>query len=69
MTDMYGCCGRYAVVCVLLSWISEASAGEAWVSAGVGGSGDALYSYSGLTIAPKGSLNAAGLRARLWGKT
>ncbi len=68
MTHMSGCCGRGAAVCMVVFWISDAFAGETWVSTGVGGSGDTLYSYGGVTFAPGGSLNDEGLRTRLWGK-
>ncbi len=56
----------------LLIWgclsASPALASEIWVSAGAGGSADALYSYGGATLAPYGTLNDPGWRARAWGK-
>lgn len=58
-------------MCAAAVWgllVPEAGAGDAWVSAGAGGGGEALYSYTGVTLAPFGSLGAEGFRARVWGK-
>ena len=62
------CAAAIWVLCALETGPSEARAGEAWVSAGAGGGGEAFHSYGGITWAPFGSLEAEGLRVRLWGK-
>ena len=64
-------CVSCSGVCAAAVWVLfslDARAGEAWVSAGAGGGGEAFHSYGGITWAPFGSLNAQGLRARIWGK-
>lgn len=59
---------RTCVVVFCLSATPRALAGEIWVSTGVGGSRESLYSYAGVTLTPMGTLQEAGWRARLWGK-
>ncbi len=61
-------CGAICAAAIWGLYGLEARAGEAWVSAGAGGGGEAFHSYGGVTWAPFGSLNAEGLRARGWGK-
>lgn len=61
-------CGAACAAAILGLSALEARAGEAWVSAGAGGGREAFHSYGGITWAPFGSLDAAGLRARAWGK-
>lgn len=60
--------GRCGVLVICASPVFEAIAAETWVSAGVGGSDETLYTYIGATLAPMGTLDQAGLRGRLWGK-
>ncbi len=73
------CCGRFASAAKLgricAGWLCffalstfEVRVGETWVSAGVGGSAYALYSYGGVTVAPAGTLAGEGWRGRFWAK-
>ncbi len=72
---MTGCArGSRQAAWLIVFWLASAGcagamAGETWVSAGTGGSSKALYSYAGATIAPLGTFDEDGWRARVWAKT
>ncbi len=62
--------GHLCALTLIWGWLqaSPSLASEIWVSAGAGGSADALYSYGGVAFSPYGALNDPGWRARVWGK-